>query len=308
MNILLLGSSGQLGHALRSSLKDLGNITALDRRDLDLGHVNLQSLEALFLRHRPDWVINASAYTAVDLAETHREEAIHLNANVPEWLALSCTKHKAALIHFSTDFVFDGSKTSPYTENDSCHPLSVYGQSKLQGELAVRENCNTHLIFRTGWLMGPYGGNFLKTMLRLASTKSELKVIEDQIGAPTPASWLAEVTRQALIRCHNIQSHELQPDSNSIWGLYHASGAGAISWHHYAKTVINEAHNLGFNLTVTPDKVFPIPSSDYPLPAKRPAYSVLNCNKLKRVLSLDQLHWHESIVEVLKQISSNSSL
>jgi len=300
MNILLLGSTGQLGHALQTSLKGMGHITALSRSDLDLTQANAEHIEALFLKHQPHWVINASAYTAVDLAETEKEAAYQVNAKAPELLAKACTQHNAALIHYSTDFVFDGQKMSPYVEEDACHPLSVYGQSKLLGELAIQEHCKKHLIFRTGWLMGAHGGNFLKTMLKLASTKSELKVIDDQFGAPTPATWLADVTHSAIEQSQALKAQQ-QPAS-PLWGLYHASGAGEISWHVYAKAVIEEALALGFSLNLNAEKVMPIPASDYPLPAKRPVYSVLNCEKLKHVFKIEQPNWRQSVVEVLRAI------
>ena len=304
MNILLLGSTGQLGFALQSALKGLGVIQALGRNDLDLNLATEKSIEDLFLTLRPNWVVNASAYTAVDLAESKQEAAFKVNAIVPELLAKSSAKHHAGLIHFSTDFVFDGEKKSPYVEGDNCRPLSVYGQSKRQGELAVQEHCPEHLIFRTGWLMGPHGGNFLKTMLRLASTKPELKVIADQFGAPTPAAWLAAVTQKAIQSCESIKHQRTDASSIPLWGLYHASGAGEISWHQYAKTVIEQAQALDFHLALKPENVLPIPSSSYPLPAKRPAYSVLDCHKLRQAFKVEQPIWHQSIVDVLKSIQA----
>jgi dTDP-4-dehydrorhamnose reductase len=302
MKILLLGSTGQLGHALHSSLNGLGDLTALGRTELDLSLADSKRIESVFNLYQPNWVINAAAYTAVDLAETDKKLAFQINASVPEILAKLCTEHNAALVHFSTDFVFDGFKNSPYVEEDATHPLSVYGQSKLQGEEAIQQHCKNSLIFRTSWLMGSFGGNFLKTMLRLARTKPELNVINDQFGSPTPATWLAGVTRQAIEKIELINSKTSQRDSDSLWGLYHASGAGVISWHQYARAVIDEAQHLGFNLPLNPQQVLPILASNYPLPARRPNYSVLNCNKLTQTFNVTQPDWHQSILSVLKEL------
>ncbi len=307
MNILLFGPHGQLGHELQKSLAGLGTLIAIGREELDLNHFTLDGLERLFLVHRPDWVVNAAAYTAVDAAEGEdaKEEAFKVNAQFPESLAKLCKLHSARLIHYSTDFVFDGTKKTPYIEEDVCHPLSVYGHSKSDGELAIQSHCSEYLIFRTSWLMGSHGGNFLKTMLRLASTKSELKVIDDQFGAPTLASWLAHVTRVAIEKVQSLESNQQIPSLTSeVWGIYHASGAGEISWHQYAKTVIKEALALGFSLNLTEQDVLPIPSQSYPLPAKRPSYSVLDSTKLKTTFGVEQIPWKHSVQEVLEILKS----
>lgn len=302
MNILLLGSSGQLGHALQQALQGAGELTCLDRQALDLSLAQEADISTLFEQHEPHWVINASAYTAVDAAESDPDTAFHINAQVPEYLAKACSKHSAALVHYSTDFVFDGKAQTPYLEEDLCHPLSVYGESKWRGELAVQAHAPAHLIFRTAWLMGSFGGNFLKTILKLASSKHELKVIDDQFGAPTQASWLAHVTRRALDHLTSpLASPQIDP-SHPHWGLYHASGLGQISWHQYARAVVEDAKALGFELSLTPEQVLPIASCEYPQPAQRPFFSVLNCDKLKQTFDIQPVEWRQSVQEVLNEL------
>ena len=299
MNILLLGAKGQLGFELNRLLNELGLgcIHALSREELDLSDLN--ALEKCVQNIQPELIFNAAAYTAVDLAERQSELAYTINQSVPDRLAKYAQASGAALVHYSTDFVFDGQKNTPYVESDTTHPLSVYGQSKLAGEEAIRASGCQHLIFRTGWLMGAYGQNFLKTMLRLAKEKKELKIIADQLGAPTSAKWLAKSSISALQKCLDQKANTIAPH----WGLYHASSAGITSGHAYATEAIAYAQKLGATHALNIKDILPIPSTAYPLPAKRPAYSVLNNEKLKANFGVDVPLWTSAVHEVLDELS-----
>ena len=320
MSILLLGAKGQLGFELQrllaSDLQDplnpsrplesFGELHGLSRDDLDLSDLN--SLNSTLKALKPKLILNASAYTAVDKAETDASLANTINHLVPAALASYAKASQAVLVHFSTDFVFDGLKSSPYLETDSTAPLSVYGQSKRDGEIAVQASGCQHLIFRTGWLMGAHGQNFLKTMLRLAQNKTELKVVNDQFGAPTSAKWLAKVSIDALKLCleknnpYSSSNTSRTPSSSSDWGLYHASSEGVTSWHAYAKEAIAFAQHVGFAQTLKPEDVLPIPSVDYPLPATRPSYSVLSGEKLSQAFGIQRPDWVDAVHEVITDI------
>ena len=310
MSILLLGAKGQLGLELHNQLtpefldqlkicaglEHLPVVHGLSRDELDLS--DLDALGAKLQTLQPFLILNASAYTAVDKAQTHAEDANSINHLVPQVLAQYAKANQATLVHFSTDFVFDGLATKPYTETDPTAPLSIYGQTKLAGEEAITRAGCQHLIFRTGWLMGAHGQNFLKTMLRLARDKTQLKVVSDQFGAPTSAKWLARTSLTALITCLKQNPANTSPP----WGLYHASSQGVTSWHAYAKSAITLAEGLGFAQTLKPQDVLPIPSVDYPLPAKRPAYSVLSGKKLEETFKIQRPMWTEVVLEVLHEI------
>ncbi|MEI7740582.1 MAG: dTDP-4-dehydrorhamnose reductase [Betaproteobacteria bacterium] len=323
MSILLLGAKGQLGFELQrllvSDIQDpmnpsrplegFGELHSLSRDELDLSDLN--ALNSTLKALKPGLILNASAYTAVDKAQTHASLANTVNHLVPAALASYAKATQAVLVHFSTDFVFDGLKSTPYLETDPTAPLSVYGQSKRDGEIAIQDSGCRHLIFRTGWLMGAHGQNFLKTMLRLAQNKTELKVVSDQFGAPTSAKWLAKVSIDALKLClekntpvsssNNSSSHS----SSSDWGLYHASSEGVTSWHKYALQAIGFAQHIGFAQTLNPEHLLPIPSVEYPLPAKRPSYSVLNGEKLSQAFGIQRPDWVDAVHEVITEISQN---
>ena len=310
MSILLLGAKGQLGFELQrlltpvfleqlkqcAALEHTPNIHCLSRQELDLS--DLEAVSAALQTLQPQFILNASAYTAVDKAETHPMEAMRINHLVPEVLARYASSAKAVLVHFSTDFVFDGLASKPYTETDPTAPLSVYGQTKRAGEEAITASGCQSLIFRTGWLMGAHGQNFLKTMLKLARDKTQLKVVNDQLGAPTSAKWLASTSLSALITC----MQQNPGGTHSPWGLYHASSEGTTSWHAYAKTAITLAEGLGFAQTLKPQDVLPIQSVDYPLPAKRPAYSVLSGETLTQTFRIHRPLWTEAVLDVLQEL------
>ena len=323
MNILLLGAKGQLGFELqrllvsdiqdpmnpRRPLEGFGELHSLSRDELDL--IDLNALNSTLKALKPGLILNASAYTAVDKAQTHASLANTINHLVPATLASYAKATQAVLVHFSTDFVFDGLKSTPYVETDPTAPLSVYGQSKRNGEIAIQDSGCRHLIFRTGWLMGAHGQNFLKTMLRLAQNKSELKVVSDQFGAPTSAKWLAKVSIDALKLClekntlGSSSNTSTAPSSSSDWGLYHASSEGITSWHAYAKEAIAFAQHLGFGQTLKPQHLLPIPSVEYPLPATRPSYSVLNGEKLSQAFGIQRPDWVDAVHEVITEIRQN---
>lgn len=287
MKILLTGCAGQLGRELKRSLACLGELAACDRRQLDLA--NPDALCNAVRANAPDVIVNAAAYTAVDKAETEAELATAINAAAPAILAEEARRLGALLIHYSTDYVFDGTKPTPYTEDDSTAPLSAYGRSKRAGELAIAAAGSRHLIFRTSWVYGLHGANFMKTMLRLGrrscETGDELRVVDDQVGAPTWTRHLADVTAMILAR-------KEVPD-----GLYHLAAAGETSWHDYAEAIFAEALRTGL-LDKSP-VVRRITSADYPLPAARPANSRLDCSRFRRDFGLALPDWRAGLIDCL---------
>jgi dTDP-4-dehydrorhamnose reductase len=280
---LLFGSSGQLGTALRSTLPGLGEVIACDRSVIDLSQIN--QLEKLIETIQPTHIINASAYTAVDLAESEPELAHRINALAPASMAKLASKINARFIHYSTDYVFDGSKGSPYLESDPTAPLNQYGESKALGERAIQESGCQHLILRTSWVYSSTGKNFLKTMLKLAQTHSEIKVVNDQIGAPTSADFLAQITQQ-IISTLGDQS-----------GIYHLTPTGHTSWHGFAQAILaNHSVNL-----------LPIPTEAYPTPAKRPLNSRLSTDKICKAFDLTLKHWQVYLDEELSKYETHSA-
>jgi dTDP-4-dehydrorhamnose reductase len=271
-NILLIGKQGQIAWELQVTLATLGNVTVLGSQDLDLN--NPDRIVACVKSIQPQIIVNAAAYTAVDKAESEPELCMSINGKAPGILAELARESQALLVHYSTDYVFDGSKTSPYVETDPTNPLSVYGASKLAGERAIVEVDCPHLILRTTWVYGSRGKNFLLTILRLAAEKSELKIVADQVGAPTWSRSIAEATSQIVAQCHR--------DRSSIKGLYHLSAAGSTSWHGFASEIVSQYRALYPEQTLTIEQILPILTSEYPTPAQRPANSVLDNSKLLR--------------------------
>jgi dTDP-4-dehydrorhamnose reductase len=264
MKVLLTGATGQVGHELKRSLQAIGEVVALDRAQLDLS--DLQQVRETVRALRPNLIVNPAAYTAVDRAETEPDLARAVNAHAPAVLAEEAKRLGAALVHYSTDYVFDGTKTSPYTELDKPNPANVYGQTKLEGELAVAAAGIPHLILRTSWVYGMMGRNFLLTMLKLGRERAELKVVDDQHGAPTWSRTISDTTAILLA----LAKREGWWDNNS--GIYHLSSGGATTWHGFAQAILA---NAGLDC-----RVLPIPTAEYPLPARRPANSLLNSEKL----------------------------
>ncbi|MEJ6002080.1 dTDP-4-dehydrorhamnose reductase [Paucibacter soli] len=292
MKILLLGKNGQVGWELQRALAPLGELIALDRHEgADLA--DSAALAATVRAHAPQVIVNAAAYTAVDKAESEPALAAQINATAPALLAGIAMESGALLVHYSSDYVFDGSGDAPRGEDAPTAPLSVYGRSKLAGEEAIRASGCAHLILRTSWVYAARGGNFAKTMLRLAAEREQLKVIADQIGAPTGADLLADLS------AHMIRATLARP---ALGGTYHAVAAGETSWHAYARHVIECARARGQTLRVAPEQVLPIPSSDYPTPARRPLNSRLSTAKLRAAFDLNLPHWQQGVERMLAEI------
>ncbi|MDN0076851.1 dTDP-4-dehydrorhamnose reductase [Crenobacter sp. SG2303] len=293
--ILITGANGQVGFELQRALAPLGEILACDRQQLDLA--DSANLEAVLDRFQPDIIVNPAAYTAVDRAESEQDVAMAINAQAPARLADWATRHNALLVHYSTDYVFDGQKDSAYVEDDATNPQSVYGRSKWEGEQAIRASGCRYLILRTSWVVGAHGNNFLKTILRLARERTSLSVVADQFGAPTSAALIADVTSQLLGRYLH------QPAEVFPFGTYHLTASGSTSWYDYARHVIGLAEQVGFELALHPDTVQPIPTSGYPLPAPRPANSRLDCTKLTQTFGLALPNWRQGIDYVFAQLN-----
>lgn len=302
MKILLLGKNGQVGWELQRSLAPLGEVIALDRHSADLcGDLgNLPGLVATVQAVRPDVIVNAAAHTAVDQAESEPELARTLNALAPGVLAQEAARLGAWLVHYSTDYVFDGSGSRPWAEADAPAPLSVYGQSKLEGEQLIQASCRQHLILRTSWVYAARGGNFAKTMLRLARERDSLSVIDDQFGAPTGAELLADVTAHAI-------RHLLHHPADA--GLYHLSASGETSWCGYANYVLAQAEYAQEAIKEIANRrpplktrvATPIPSSAYPMPARRPLNSRLDTRKLQTTFGLTLPPWQQGVARMLAE-------
>jgi len=294
MRILLLGKNGQLGWELQRSLAPLGELIALDSRSTDYcgDLANLSGLSETVDRLRPDVIVNAAAYTAVDKAESELELARMVNALAPGVLAEAAQRCGALLVHYSTDYVFDGSGDTPWCETDTVAPLSVYGQSKLDGERLIAEHCANHLIFRTSWVYAARGNNFAKTMLRLAKERDKLTVINDQFGAPTGAELLADVT------AHAIRQTVTKPE---LAGLYHLVASGVTTWHEYARFVISQAMHIDIPIKVKLNDIAPVPTTEFPTPAKRPHNSRLNTSKLQTAFNLVLPAWEQGVARMLNE-------
>ena len=295
MKLLLLGSNGQLGWELRRSLSPLSKIFACDRNTVDFN--DLDSLKKLVRNYRPDVIVNAAAYTNVDKAESDAENAFWVNFEAVDLLAKEATALNSWLIHYSTDYIFDGTKNGSYKEEDRTNPESVYGKSKLQGESAIIDSKCKYLIFRTSWLYSTYGNNFVKTVLSIARKRSELRVVCDQIGAPTSADLVADVTSLCL---HRIIQDNLS--SKDISGVYHLTSTGKTSWYDLAKYVIIEAQKHGGIFTAKPENIIAINALEYPLPAKRPANSLLNSQKLCKTFNLYLPAWETHADRIIKEL------
>jgi dTDP-4-dehydrorhamnose reductase len=297
MKILLLGKNGQVGWELQRSLAPLGEVLALDRHSTtycgDLSKP--EELAQTVLAYKPDFIVNAAAHTAVDKAESEPELAKVLNTDAPAALAKAAAQVGAWLVHYSTDYVFDGSGTHARQEGEGTGPLSVYGQTKLDGEKTIVASGCKYLIFRTSWVYGARGGNFAKTMLRLAQERDKLTVINDQHGAPTGADLIADVTAHAMRRVLNTQNI-------SFSGVYHIVAAGEITWHGYASHVIEKAKAIKPELGWKVDDIAPVPTSVFPTPAARPLNSRLCTEKLQQAFGLVLPPWQQGVDRMLAEI------
>lgn len=294
MKILLTGKNGQVGFELQRALAPLGEVVAVDHQECDLADAD--AIRRLVAEVRPQVIINPAAYTAVDKAEAEPVLAQAINAIAPGVFGEEAARLGALVIHYSTDYVFDGSKPGAYQESDAPNPQSVYGQTKLAGEQALQASGADHLIFRTSWVFGAHGANFAKTMLRLAAERDGLKIVADQFGAPTSAALLADVTAQVLGR------FKREGRAGFSFGLYHLVAGGCTTWHEYAQTVVRAALAASKPLKLTADDILPITTADYPLPAPRPSNSRLDTIRLRQTFGLELPEWQRGLDHVLQQI------
>ena len=313
---LLIGGAGQVGRELQSTLSSLGTVLVVERPQLDLTQPD--KIRQFMREVQPRLTVNATAYTAVDKAESDSEVAMAVNAIAPGIFAEESQRLGSTLVHLSTDYVFDGTQSHPYVETDATHPLGVYGQSKLAGEQAIQSACDNYVILRTAWVYGIYGkGNFVKTMLRLGEEREEIRVVADQIGSPTWARHLAQAVAQLAHRGlpgqtqpdssqpDSSQPDSSQPDSSQAnssqppieAGIYHYTNSGVASWYDFAIAIFEEARSQGFAVKVK--RAIPITTAEYPTAARRPAYSVLSCAKIAAVLGTQPPHWREGLRQMI---------
>ena len=279
MVVLVTGANGQLGQAIQSIVGNHPSIDFVFCSSLDLDITNSTNCEAIFKQYKPQFCINTAAYTAVDKAESEFDKAHLINVIGPKNIAEVCKQYNTILLHISTDFVFDGTAKKPYTEDDVPNPTGVYGQTKLDGEIAIQTICEKHFIIRTSWVYSPFGNNFMKTMIRLGNEKGELSVVSDQFGTPTNAIDLAETLINIIQYC--------QTEPVEVFGIYHFSNEGQCSWYDFAQKIFTLNH-IKINLK-------PIPTEAYPTPAKRPKYSVLDKTKITTTFGIQIKTWEESL-------------
>ena len=300
MKILLFGANGQVGWELRRSLAPLGEVVALGsagEEGLAGDFLDPQAVAATVERVRPGLVVNAAAYTAVDKAEAEAQQALTVNALAPEAIARAARRVGAPVVHYSTDYVFDGSGRRPWREDDATGPLSVYGRTKLEGEQRLAAAQPAHLVLRTSWVYAARGGNFARTMLRLARERERLTVVDDQFGAPTGADLLADVT------AHAVRALLRDP---SLAGTYHLAAAGETSWHGYARFVVGKAQQLGEHVKAGPGEIAPVPTSAFPTPARRPHNSRLDTERLRTAFALALPPWERGVARMLDEILERS--
>ena len=300
MRVLLTGASGQVGTELARALEGRVDLAAYDHRSLDLADAD--ALARTVREVKPVLILNAAAYTAVDDAESHEADAAAVNAKAPGVLAQEARACGALLVHYSTDYVFDGTKTEPYVEGDATAPMGVYGRTKLEGEQAIAASGCDHLVLRTSWVYAPHGRNFMLTMLRLAQSKRELRVVADQRGAPTSARDLARATLKVLGDTGTELTQAALEPARASAGLYHATAGGTTTWHAFAQQIFSEwawRQRGGF---VSP-RVVPITTAEYPTPARRPAYSVLSNDKLARTFRVRIPGWQSGLGYALNELS-----
>jgi dTDP-4-dehydrorhamnose reductase len=305
--ILLTGKNGQVGRELTAMLSRFGEVSALDRNDLDL--TKPDQIRGVIRTVRPRLIVNAAAYTAVDRAEAEEAIARAVNAEAPALLAEEGKKCGAAFVHFSTDYVFDGTNRTPYTEEDAPNPKNAYGRTKLAGEMAIRETGAPHLIFRTAWVYAREGRNFLMTILRLAIDREELRIVKDQIGAPTWSHEIAVGTTNVLTKL--LAGNRFEESFAQVSGTYHMTAGGEISWFQFTQAILEEArnnptnakwfHDATFGKPIVAKQVVPIATADYPTPAPRPAYSVLSNERLARTFGVRLPDWREQLHSIFSE-------
>ena len=293
IKILVTGKNGQVGHELMRSLAPLGRVIGVDVKECDLTQSAM--INAMLDKVKPDVIVNPAAYTAVDKAESEPTIAHAVNAQAPKVLALYASKRNIPIVHFSTDYVFDGTKEGAYVEDDPVGPKSVYGKTKNLGEEAVRKSAAKVVILRTSWVFGAHGVNFLKTMLKLAQERDKLSIVADQVGAPTSARMLADVTAE-------IVRQLLDQGAYRKYGTYHLVAEGETSWYGYARYVIEQASSLGLKTKIAAKDVKAIGTKDYPMPAPRPANSRLDTTKIKETFGITLPTWQEEVDLVLREL------
>jgi len=293
LRILLLGANGQVGWELQRSLIPLGEIKACTRKEANL--VNSDELRKLIQAYQPQIIVNAAAYTAVDQAESEPEKAYQINTEAVATIAKEAKQINALLIHYSTDYIFDGTKVTPYTEQDQPNPQSVYGKTKQQGEQKIIESCCNYLIFRTSWVYATRGKNFLNTIIKLAQEREELNIVNDQIGVPTSARLIADITALAIYRI----TQQLD-NTEKLTGIYNLTPMGETSWYGFAQQILEQAGQQGIKLKVTHDRIKPITTEQYPQSAKRPKNSMLNTNKLQQTFKLHLPDWKQQLKQVMQ--------
>jgi dTDP-4-dehydrorhamnose reductase len=309
LRILLTGKKGQIGAKLAVLLQGLGDVAAFDRHELDL--LNPDHVRRAIHDVQPNLIVNAAAYTSVDQAESEEKQARIINVDAPALMAEEAKKIGASLVHYSTDYIFDGSSSLPYAETDQPNPINVYGKTKLAGEEAIRAVGAPHLIFRTAWVYGTKGRNFLLTVLRLATEREELRIVRDQIGAPTWSSEIAKATAEVLLQI----SARGQNDPSRFAGVYHMTAGGKASWFEFAEAILKEASRMPRGIpwfeTATKGqplvtrRVAPIPTEEYPTPARRPLYSVLSNSRLKQDFGLELPAWSLQLRAVFAEGRTN---
>ncbi|CAJ0690678.1 dTDP-4-dehydrorhamnose reductase [Ralstonia mannitolilytica] len=296
--LLLTGCNGQLGFELQRRLAVLGRVIALDRVAGNLAHP--AALRKTLREVHPDVIVNAAGYTDVERAETEADQAFAVNALAVSLLAEEAKAMGSLLVHYSTDYVFDGRNSNPYLEVDAANPLSTYGKSKLAGDLAIAQSGARALVFRTGWVAGAHGSNFAKTILQLGQERDVLRVIADRIGGPTTADLIADVTTDLVARYWQLDDRQSFP-----FGLYHVAATGQASWYDYAVEVLANAQERGIALKAGPERVVPISAADYPAVAQRPAYSCLDTSKLRQTFGIGLPDWKTGLRRLLDQIAQS---
>lgn len=289
--ILVLAPGGQVGFEVARALGPLAELQTLSRSDVDFA--DTEALLNKVSQLKPSVIINAAAWTAVDKAETEQDACYRINALLPEALAKYAQQHDAWLVHYSSDYVYPGTGDTPWQETDATAPLSVYGQSKLAGDRAVMANCPKHLIFRTSWVYAARGANFLKTMLKLAQNREALSVVADQVGAPTPARLIAQVT--VLVLQQLLQKEQCAEETTAYSGVYHLAPQGYCSWYEFAAEIFRLARSSGITLALQPEQFSPISTAEYPTPAARPANSRLTMTKLEQTFGLQMPDWQQQL-------------
>lgn len=300
MKTLLLGANGQVGWELRHALAPVGEVKACDRQTVNLERRDM--LRAAIRDSRPELIVNAAAYTSVDKAEADPDTAKRINANAVGLMATEAKRIDAVLVHYSTDYVFDGTKTGPYTEMDTPNPLNVYGRTKLEGETAIRDSGCRHFIFRTSWVHAPRGTNFVRTMLRMARERGTLKVVADQMGTPTSAGLIARITALGL-----RQFARARRDGESLLGTYHLVPTGETSWYGFACCLLGEAQKCDVRLRCPPENIRPVTTDEYPLPAKRPMNSRLDTQKLSSTFNVHFPAWQTDVQRTVQELSERNA-